>query len=227
MNLFKSILSKLKNIIISFFIRLSISMAKTENSLLKNTKDNDHSGDGNEIKNIQNDLLRSLYNGEYNKEYVEKFYKILKKSDEIVNKKYNFTDEDFYKKTNMDDSKEVIIIDMITNKVEIKNAEDALFGNPTIKTTTIKSDDPNRIFKMEEICDYLHVKKYKDREEYLLEFYVNMIHDLNTFKDELKKFKNVYYKDKYGEKYNFLMTSLYKETKFNFYNVFKYKAIKI
>jgi len=222
--MFKILYTKIKNIFISFFIRLSLSASKVEKNLIKNTNDNDHTGNSNEIRNIENDILKSLYNGEYNKEYVQKFYKILKMADKISYDRYDFKDEDFYKKTNMEDSKDVKIVDMITNKVEIKNAEDVLFGSTAIKTTTLKSRDKDRIFKIEEICDYLHTKQYKDSDVYLLEFYVNMIHDSISFEHEVKNLKNIYYIDKYGDKIEFYNLEFYKKTKFNYYNVFKFKA---
>ena len=84
MNLFNKIIKNIRNYLIGIFIKISLSFSKLENTLFKNTNDNDHTGDGNEIKNIQSDLLRSLYNGEYNKEYVRKFYQILKLADEKI-----------------------------------------------------------------------------------------------------------------------------------------------
>lgn len=221
---YKKTIKYLKNLFRSFFIRLSLSLSKIEKNLLNNSKGNDFTGDSNEIRNIENDILKSLYNGEYNKEYVNKFYKILKKADQIIYDKYDFTEEDFFKRTDMEDSKEVSIIDMITNKVEIKNAEDILFGSTPIKVTTLKSNNENRIFKIEEICDFLHVKKYNKGDEFLLEFYINIIHDSTHFENEIKKLTNIYYIDKYGDKKEFNNLKFNKKTKFNHYNVFKFKS---
>jgi hypothetical protein len=223
MNLFNSILKNIKNFFISIFIRISLSLSKSENTLLKNTHDNDYSGDGSEIKNFQSDLLRSLYNGEYNKEYVLKFYQILKLADE---KQYNL---DFSKIDNRktDSTEDFKLINIINNKIEVKNSEDVILLNKEpIKITTIKSKDSNRKYKIEEYTEYLHIKKYNDT-EYLLEFYINQENKIDDIINELININNIYYTDKYGDVSEYSIIKFYKASIYNFNHIVKFVAKKI
>jgi len=223
MNWFKNIISYIKNLVIGVFIRISLSLSKTENFLLKNTNENDHSGDGNEIKNIQNDILRSLYNGEYNKEYVEKFYKILKLADE-KQYKIDFSHINLKKTDNIEDFK---LFNIINNKIEIKNAEEVLFSNKLpIKITTLKSRDSNRNFKIEDFTEYLHIKKY-DNNKLLLEFYINQNNNIEEYVKEFENLSNIYYNDKYGELNEYKIIKFYKLSIYNFNYVLKFIAKKI
>lgn len=223
MNLFNNIIKGIKNFFIGFFIKISLSLSKSENTLLKNTHDNDHSGDGNEIKNFQSDLLRSLYNGEYNKEYVLKFYQILKLADK---KEYDvdFSRIDSNKTHSIDNFK---LINIINNKIEIKNPEEVILLNKEpIKLTTIKSKDNNRKYKIEEYTEYLHIKKYNDT-EYLLEFYINQENKIDIIKNDLIDITNIYYTDKYGDVSEYVITNFYKESIYNFNHILKFVAKKI
>jgi hypothetical protein len=207
------------------FIRISLSLSKTENVLLKNTHDNDHSGDGNEIKNIQNDILRSLYNGEYNKEYVEKFYKILKLADEKIYK-VDFSKIDSKRTDSTEDFK---LIDIINNIIEIKNHDEVLFSNKEpVKLTRIKSKDLDRKYKIEEFTEYLHIKKY-DNEHLLLEFYINKYNynNIDNYLEDFKNISNIYYNSKYGELNEYKIIKFYKLSIYNFNHVLKFIAKKI
>jgi hypothetical protein len=225
MNWFNNIISYIKNLIIGVFIRISLSLSKTENVLLKNTHDNDHSGDGNEIKNIQNDILRSLYNGEYNKEYVEKFYKILKLADEKIYK-VDFSKIDSKRTDSTEDFK---LIDIINNIIEIKNHDEVVFSNKEpVKLTRIKSKDLDRKYKIEEFTEYLHIKKY-DNEHLLLEFYINKYNynNIDNYLEDFKNISNIYYNSKYGELTEYKIIKFYKLSIYNFNHVLKFIAKKI
>jgi hypothetical protein len=223
MNLFNRIIKNIRNYLIGIFIKISLSFSKLENTLFKNTNDNDHTGDGNEIKNIQSDLLRSLYNGEYNKEYVRKFYQILKLADEKIFK-IDFSKIDSRKTDNEENYQ---LINILKNFVEIKNNEEVILnGKEPIKITKLKSKDLNRKYKIEEYTDYLHIKKYKN-ENLLLEFYINQEIDIDIMFEEISKLNNIYFTDKYGEVNEFNIIKFYKLTNYNYNNILKFIAIKL
>lgn len=218
---FDKIIKYIKGFIIGMFIKISLSLSKIENSLFKNTHDNDHTGDGNEIKNIQSDLLRSLYNGEYNKEYVLKFYQILKLADEKLFK-VDFSKIDKRKIDNEDDYQ---LINIIKNIVEVKNSEEVILENKQpIKITKLKSRDYNRENKIEEYTDYLHIKKYNDN-EVLLEFFINENNEIDI--NKLINLNNIYFTDKYGDLVEYKIIKFYKSTIYNFNHVLKFIAKKI
>lgn len=218
MNWFNNLLILIKNLLISFFIRISLSFSRIENTLLKNDQNTDHTNNGKEIKNIQSDLLKSLYNGVYNVEYVKKFYKILKLADDKI---YNIYNLEFDKrKTDNTDNNEIIRI--IKNNIEIKNPENVIILNEKpLKFTTIKSRDNDRVYKIEEITDYLHIKKYENN-KVLLEFYIHEENYIEEHFEELLKIKNIYYTDKYGDSIEYHVIEFYKSNKYNFNHVLKF-----
>jgi hypothetical protein len=237
MNLFKNV----KNLFISLFIRISISLSKLENDLFKNSKDKLYSGDGSEIDNIQNELLKSLRKGEYNKEYVDKFYKILKMSDNILNKDKNSLKE-IAKKHGMNSGNEDLrfylnskdvnkpsnnystdIENIIKNNIEIINPLESLKGENPIKITKIKSKDLNREHKIEDYTEYLYIKKYEDNYK-LLEFHLNKYLEIKEMLNDFKKTSNIYFKDKYGELSEFTLIGFITIEQYNTYNVLKFKA---
>jgi hypothetical protein len=222
-NWFNKIIKWFKNLLMGIFIKISLSLSKTESVLLKNTDENDHTGDGNEIKNIQSDLLRSLYNGEYNKQYVLKFYQLLKKADNMIfSVDYSKIDN---RKT--DNGENYQLINIIKNIIEIKNSEEVILENKeAIKITKIKSRDIDRKYKIEEYTDYLHIKKYNEN-ELLLEFYINENNNIDTIKDELKNIKNIYFTDKYGDQSEYNIIKYYKSSIYNFNYILKFIAKKI
>jgi hypothetical protein len=218
MNWFNNLLILIKNLLISFFIRISLSFSRIENTLLKNDQNTDHTNNGKEIKNIQSDLLKSLYNGVYNVEYVKKFYKILKLADDKI---YNIYNLEFDKrKTDNTDNNEIIRI--VKNNIEIKNPENVIILNEKpLKFTTIKSRDNDRVYKIEEITDYLHIKKYKNN-KVLLEFYIHEENYIEEHFEELLKIKNIHYTDKYGDNIEYNVIEFYKSNKYNFNHVLKF-----
>jgi hypothetical protein len=248
MNWLVNLYIKIKKHLYSILINISLSLSKFENDFLKNTKDDDkYTGGRTSIDNIKNQTLKSLQKGEYNQEYVNKFYKILKAADEIANNKnmlktkletygmdsgneelinylsndVNYRNIDITKKT--DTSDKYTLLDIIKNNVHILNPEDVLFGNELKKLTTIKSTDLNREIKIEEYTEYLHIKKYL-KNKYLLEFYVNSSN--NVDEKNIKKLNNIYYSDKYGDKSDYKIIRFYKKTTHNSYNVYKFVATK-
>ena len=238
----------LKNLLISFFIKISLTLSKLENDLFKNSKDKIYSGDGSEVDNIQNELLKSLRKGEYNKEYVDKFYKILKISDNIIegdksilkniSKKYGMDrgneDLNFYLNSNIsyDKSKNkerynskdgYEIENIIKNNIEVLNPLEVLKNEKPIKITKIKSKNIDRENKIEEYCEYLYIKKYNN-EYKLLEFYVNKDININSYIEDFKKIDNIFFKDKYGEFNNFNIMEYTGIDELNNYNILKFKA---
>lgn len=252
MKWYNNVYSFLKNQFVSFFIRISLAMSKIENDLIKNNKTDTLTGGNLEINNIQSELLKSLLRGEYNQEYVDKFYKILKKSDSIIegyDKKVllsklkehgmdegntdliNYLSSNIeYKNKNINDktdnSDNYPIISIIKNNIEILNPELVLNGDKPNKLTTLKSKNKDRVFKIEEFTDYLHVKKYSE-DKYLLEFYVNLQHEISNDIDNLKEFDNIYYSDKYGDKSEYLIIEYIKINIINTYKIIKFIAKKI
>lgn len=242
----------IKKLFLSFFIRISLAMSKIENDLIKNNKADKLTGGNLEINNIQSELLKSLLRGEYNQEYVDRFYKILKKSDSIIegyDKKVllsklkehgmdegnkdliSYLSSDLeYKKIKIEDKTDNTdnyqLINIIKNNIEILNPESIILGEKPKKLTTLKSKNKDRVFKIEEFTDYLHIKKYSE-DKYLLEFYINLQHEISNDLDNLKDFNNLYYSDKYGDKTEYLIIEYIKINIFNTYKVIKFIAKKI
>jgi hypothetical protein len=239
---------KIKNLFLSFFIRLSISLSKLENEIFKNSKDKLYSGDGSEIDNIQNELLRSLRKGEYNKEYVDKFYKILKASDKVfeadkyslkdISKKHgmDYGNEDLqyylnsnteYNKPNLEERYYIKdgyeLENIVKNSIEVLNPLDVLEGKKPIRITKIKSKNINRENKIEEYTEYLHIKKFKGRSK-LLEFYINKDINLGNLIEDFKKTDNIYFKSNYGELFDYNISKFIEIDELNSYNILKFKA---
>lgn len=238
----------IKKLFVSFFIRVSLTLSKLENDLLKNSKDRLYSGDGSEVDNIQNELLRSLRKGEYNKEYVDKFYKILKKSDNILQGD-KFTLKNISKKHGMNEGNQDLVFylnsdisycnskteqrynskdgyeleSIIKNTIEVVNPLEVLEGEKPIKITKIKSKNSERENKIEEYTEYLHIKKYEGSFK-LLEFYINK--DVNLIKliDSFKNTDNIYFKDSYGDYNEFKLLEYIGSDELNNYNILKFKA---
>jgi hypothetical protein len=238
----------LKNLFVSLFIRISLTFSKLENDLLKNSKDKIYSGDGSEVDNIQNELLKSLRKGEYNKQYVDKFYKILKMSDKVlegdkfilknISKKYGMNEgnEDltFYLNSNISysnprteqryNSKDGYELEnIIKNNIEVLNPLEIIKGEKPIKITKIKSKNIKRENKIEEYCEYLHIKKYEGSSK-LLEFYINKNIDLIKLIDDFKQTDNIFFKDNYGEYIDYNLIEYIGSDELNNYNILKFKA---
>lgn len=252
MKWYNKLYSFLKKQFITFFIRISLAMSKIENDLIKNNKTDTLTGGNLEINNIQSELLKSLLRGEYNQEYVDRFYKILKKSDSIIegydkkvllsklkehgmdegNKdliEYLSGNVDYKKisiKNKTDNSDNYQLIDIVRNNIEIINPESVILGEKPKKLTTLKSKNKDRVFKIEEITEHLHIKKYSE-DKYLLEFYINLQHEISNNINHIKDFNNIYYSDKYGDKTEYLIIEHIKINIFNTYNVIKFIAKKI
>jgi hypothetical protein len=245
-------LNYFKNLLIGILIKISIAMSKLENQLFKNSDEALNSGDGSEINNIKSDLLKSLYNGEYNQEYVNKFYRILKKSDNLILNSNRLELLEKTKRHGMDTGNEDIIrflnsnmeykniriedkIDksdnfeiekIITNKIEIINIEDAINGHKAKFITTLKSKTIDRNIKIEEITDYLHIKKINDNEK-LLEFYLNNTHNIDEIFNELINIDNIYFKDIYGDRLEYKIVEYINKNSFNSYNILKFLAHEV
>jgi len=236
----------IKKIITSFFIKISLTLSRLENTLIRSNKDIDKTGGDLEIDNIQNELLKSLRKGEYNKEYVDKFYKILKKSDDIMiidkselydvakRRGMDVGNEDlmFYLNSNLisNDSLEDRYINdehqlenIIKNKVEIKNPLYILDNEEPKYNTTIKSIDPNRTIYIENITDALHIKRI-DNNVKILEFYIQNSLLQNKDIESLSKLSNIKFKDKYGEEYKYLITNYIDFIENKGYKILRYKA---
>lgn len=252
MNYYKRAYKKIKVLFIGIFIRLSLSLSKTETNLFKISKEDKYSGDANELTDIQSDLLRSLYKGEYNKEYVVKFYKILKMSDKVLDgltkdillnklKEHGMdegnqdlinylTNDVKYKNIHInkktDNTEDYPLIDIVKNRIEIINAEEVLLGKKAKKITTIKSKDIDREFLLEEVVDYLHIKKYTE-DDVMLEFYINKLFDITNFTNQIKLINNIYYVSKYGEKFEYIINNFFKTNEHNDYIIYKFIGKRI
>lgn len=219
--------NNIKKILLGVLIKISLTLHKLDNQFFKSTKNDIQPGNDSEVDNIQSNLLKSLKKGEYNKEYVEKFYKILRKSDELINsnddlteisKKYGMYEgnqdlnlhfknaEKLKYKKEYDTDIEV----SFRNTIEVLNPLEILEGKSPYIVTKIKSFDLDRTYKIEEYTDLLNVRKNNTGKK--LEFHINKGNidksNIDSIINEISKTKNIYFRDKYGELFSYDLTSL-------------------
>lgn len=240
-------LNRIKRVFLSFFIKISLSLSRIENSLLKKQKDSISSEGDIEIDNIQSDLLKSLRKGEYNKEYVDKFYTILKKSDNISfedkntlrtiiknrgmengNEDLNFylNSKNTYSKFKNEDrylKDEYVVENIVENKIEIINPLQVLNGDNPIKVSRLKTINENSDFKLEHIVKFLHVKKV-DNNIKILELYISKEDYNEKILPNILKTKSIFFKDRYGDNFQYNITEYIENIEEKYFNIIKLKA---
>lgn len=290
----KKIIDWFKILFFTVMIRISLALKEVEDQFKAHAADLVNGIKREFKKRSNNPLLRKFEQGETDERYVQQYYEILKKADEVVrstnpdkaakmadkhgvdigakdkwgvrwdhhgfldpkHKHYGKTlkeirDLEIEERKTQEDAYPVIA--MFSNVGELSfldttkvvKTEDDLLAVPQLAEMaklkrfplTVVRKNPNAVNKIEQLCDYVHVKGVSSK-HYILEFFINSKFGLKRFDESTEIFKElidieqVWFTDEYGDKHFYKITGFHKRMDHQQYMnekkelVYRYELIK-